>query len=133
MEASCWTSADGLEFGPGVRPADLQRGLVVEDVVAELVQRRLRVQGGKLSRLLHLFPDGNVDFLTETGFPSAPAAIRAFTDSQSGRRRPHLELLRRRHVVCQHALLQHGDGVALAADLLDLLPRAITAREQTTA
>ncbi len=33
--------ADGLQCGPGVRPADLQRRVVAEDVVAELLQRRL--------------------------------------------------------------------------------------------
>ena len=39
----------------------------------------------------------------------------------------HLELLGGRHVVGEHALLQHGDGVALAANLLDLLAGAVAA------
>lgn len=60
----CVCLADGLECGPGVRPADLQRRLVGEDVVAELLQRRLWIRRGKLSRLLHLLTDRHVDFLT---------------------------------------------------------------------
>lgn len=36
-----------------------------------------------------------------------------------------LQLLDVGHVVAQHAFLQHGDGVALTAHLLDLLPRAV--------
>lgn len=43
----------------------------------------------------------------------------------------HLELLYRRHVVAEHALLQHGDGVALAADLLNLLAGTVAAGGQT--
>lgn len=33
----------------------------------------------------------------------------------------HLQLLHTGHVVAEHAILQQGDGVTLAADLLDLL------------
>lgn len=39
----------------------------------------------------------------------------------------HLELLYRRHVVAQHAILQHGDGVTLTAHFLNLLTRAVAA------
>lgn len=60
----CVSLADGLQRGPGVRPADLQRRVVVEDVVAELLQRRLWIGRGKLSGLLHLLTDRNIDFLT---------------------------------------------------------------------
>lgn len=56
--------ADGLQRGPWVRPADLQRRAVVEDVVAELLQRRLWIGRGELSRLLHLLTDRYVDFLS---------------------------------------------------------------------
>lgn len=45
--------------------------------------------------------------------------------------RSHLELLYRRHVVAEHALLQHGDGVALTADLLNLLAGTVAAGGQT--
>lgn len=37
----------------------------------------------------------------------------------------YLELLHAGHVVAEHAVLQQGDGVALAADLLDLLACAV--------
>ncbi len=37
----------------------------------------------------------------------------------------HLELLYRRHVVAEHAVLQHGDGVALTAHFLNLLTGAV--------
>lgn len=37
----------------------------------------------------------------------------------------HLELLDRCHVVAEHALFQHGDGVALTAHLLNLLTSAV--------
>lgn len=60
----CASLADGLERGPGVGPADLQRRVVVEDVVAELLQRGLRIWCGKLSCLLHLLTDRNINFLT---------------------------------------------------------------------
>lgn len=40
----------------------------------------------------------------------------------------YLELLHAGHVVAEHAILQHGDGVALAADLLDLLTCAVAER-----
>lgn len=60
-----WVLADGLELGPGVRPTNLQRRVVVEDVVAQLLQRRLRIGRRKLSRVLHVLSDRNVDFLTE--------------------------------------------------------------------
>lgn len=43
----------------------------------------------------------------------------------------HLELLYGRHVVAEHALLQHGDGVALTADLLNLLAGTVAAGGQT--
>lgn len=56
--------AGGLEGDPGVRPADLQRCVVGEDVVAELLQRRLRIGRGVLSCLLYLLTDRHVDFLT---------------------------------------------------------------------
>lgn len=62
---ACVRLADGLERGPGVRPADLQRRFVVEDVVAELLQRRLRIRHGELSRVLHLLTNGHVDLLRE--------------------------------------------------------------------
>lgn len=39
----CLSLADGLESDPGVCPADLQRGVVAEDVVAEFLQRGLGV------------------------------------------------------------------------------------------
>lgn len=56
--------ADGLEDRPGVRPTDPQGRVVAEDVVAEVLQWGLRVWRGELSRLLHLFTDGDVDFLS---------------------------------------------------------------------
>lgn len=62
----CWSwvcLADRLQCGPGVCPANLQRRVVGEDVVAELLQRRLRIRRGKLRRLLHLLTDRHVDFL----------------------------------------------------------------------
>lgn len=61
----CVSLADGLELHPGVDAPDLQRRVVAEDVVAQLVQRRLRVGGGVLSRLLHLLTDRHVDLLAE--------------------------------------------------------------------
>lgn len=59
----CESLADGLQRGPGVRPADLQRRVVFEDVVAELLQRWLWIGCGVLSGFLHLLTDRNVDFL----------------------------------------------------------------------
>lgn len=71
-----WSLADRLELGPGVGPAHLQRCVTGEDVVAQLLQRGLRVRGDELSRLLHLLPDLDVDFLTgeKSGalIPAAP-------------------------------------------------------------
>lgn len=61
----CQSLAYGLELGPGVGPADLQRRVIGEDVVAEVVERRLRIRCGELRRLLHLLPNRYVDFLTE--------------------------------------------------------------------
>lgn len=55
--------ADGLEHRPGVSPTHVQRCVVVEDVVAQIVQGGLWVRGGKLSGLLYLFADYHVDFL----------------------------------------------------------------------
>lgn len=55
--------AGGPEGDPGVCPADLQRHVVGEDVVAEVLQRRLRIGRGELSCLLHLLTDRHVDFL----------------------------------------------------------------------
>lgn len=52
------------EDRPGVRPTDLQGWVVAEDVVAEVLQWGLRVRCGELRRLLHLFTDGDVDFLS---------------------------------------------------------------------
>lgn len=43
---------------------------------------------------------------------------------------PYLELLHAGHVVAEHAVLQHGDGVTLAADLLDLFTRAVAEEEE---
>lgn len=40
----------------------------------------------------------------------------------------YLELLHAGHVVAEHAILQQGDGVTLAADLLDLLSCAVAER-----
>lgn len=39
--------------------------------------------------------------------------------------KPYLELLHAGHVVAEHAVFQHGDGVTLAPDLLDLFTRAV--------
>lgn len=60
----CVSLAAGIELGPGVRPPDLHRGGVVEDVVAQLLQLRLWIRCSKLSRVLHLLSDHNVDFLS---------------------------------------------------------------------
>lgn len=46
---------------------------------------------------------------------------------QGGEGVAHLQLLHGRHVVAQHAILQHGDGVALTAHFLDLLASAVAA------
>lgn len=40
----------------------------------------------------------------------------------------HLELLHAGHVVAEHAILQHRDGVTLTTDLLDLLTCAVAER-----
>lgn len=45
----------------------------------------------------------------------------------------YLELLHTGHVVAEHAVLQHGDGVALASDLLDLLTCAVAERGEICA
>lgn len=42
----------------------------------------------------------------------------------------HLELLHAGHVVAEHAVLQHGDGVTLPPDLLDLFTCAVTERQR---
>lgn len=55
--------ADGLEFGPGVGATHFQRRVIVEDVVAKIVQWRLRVCGGKLSGILNLLPYLNINLL----------------------------------------------------------------------
>lgn len=39
----CVSLADGLQLGPGVCPADLQWFVIGEDVVAHILQRRLRI------------------------------------------------------------------------------------------
>lgn len=59
--------ADRLEDSPGVRPTDPQGRVVAEDVVAEVLQWRLGVGRAELSRLLHLFTDRDVDFLSDQG------------------------------------------------------------------
>lgn len=47
-----------------MRPSDLQGRVVVEDVVTEVLQWGLRVRRGELGRLLHLFTDGDINFLS---------------------------------------------------------------------
>lgn len=42
----------------------------------------------------------------------------------------YLKLLHAGHVVAEHAVLQHGDGVTLTADLLDLLTCAVAKRAE---
>lgn len=44
--------------------------------------------------------------------------------------KPYLELLHASHVVAEHAVLQHGDGVTLATDLLDLFTRTVAEKER---
>lgn len=39
----------------------------------------------------------------------------------------YLELLHRRHVVAEHAIFQHGNGVTLSAHFLDLVTSAVAA------
>lgn len=63
LQCVCVCLADRLQLGPGVRPAHLQRHVVVEDVVAQILQGRLWVRSGELSRLLHLLTDCHVNFL----------------------------------------------------------------------
>lgn len=55
--------AAGREFHPWIGAAHLQGALVVEDVVAELVQWRLRIGGGKLGRVLNLLAYLHVNHL----------------------------------------------------------------------
>ncbi len=43
LECVSESLADRLECGPGVRPTDRLWRFIVEDVVAEIVERRLRV------------------------------------------------------------------------------------------
>lgn len=57
--------ADRLEGSPRVCPTDLQGRVVGEDVVAEVLQGGLGIRRGELSRLLHLFTDGDIDFLSD--------------------------------------------------------------------
>lgn len=45
----------------------------------------------------------------------------------------NLELLHTGHVVAEHPVLQHGDGVALTADLLDFLTCAVAGMGETGA
>lgn len=42
----------------------------------------------------------------------------------------YLELLHAGHVVAEHAVLQHGDGVTLTTDFLDLLTCTVAERER---
>jgi len=48
--------ANRLELAPGVGAAHFQGRVVVEDVVAQVIQRGLRVRGGKLGGVLDLLP-----------------------------------------------------------------------------
>lgn len=44
----------------------------------------------------------------------------------------HLKLLHGRHVVAEHAVLQHRDGVTLAAHFLDFISSAVTTGSDIT-
>lgn len=55
--------ADGLELGPGVGATHFQRRVIVEDVVAKIIQWRLRVCGGKLSGIFNLLPYLDINLL----------------------------------------------------------------------
>ena len=48
-----------------------------------------------------------------------------------GRVPGYLELIYTGHVVAEHAVLQHGDGVALAAHFLDLVTGTVAVRGHT--
>lgn len=67
--------ADGLEFGPGVGATHFQRWVIVEDVVAKIVQWRLRVCGGKLSAILNLLPYFNINLLRKVSVFSETAEM----------------------------------------------------------
>lgn len=57
------TSANRLQLGPRVCAAHIQRRVVGEDVVAQFLQRRFGVCGGKLSGVLDFLPHFHVDLL----------------------------------------------------------------------
>lgn len=55
--------ADGLELAPGVGATHFQRRVIVEDVIAQILQGRLRVCCGKLSCVLDLLSNLNINLL----------------------------------------------------------------------
>lgn len=59
--------ADGLELAPGIGATDFQWRVIEEDVIAQILQWRLRVCRGKLSSVLDLLSNLNINLL-QTSF-----------------------------------------------------------------
>lgn len=73
----------------------------------------------------HRFPDG-------TKLLMPPAQQHGGVCGVASGAGAHLKLLHRRHVVAEHAVLQHGDGVTLTAHFLDFVTSAVATGSDIT-
>lgn len=101
-------------------------------MVAQVLQWRLGVSGGKLSSIFNFFPHFHVNLLQRQCIQSAKQykgicqkAVQSWGFSSF-----YLKLLDAGHVVAEHAILQHGDGVTLTTNLLYLITCTIAEKGQ---
>lgn len=104
----------------------------MKDVVAQVVQRRLGISGGKLGSIFNFFPHFHVNLLQRQHKQSAKQHWRICQKAVQSwcLFLFYLELLNAGHVVAEHAILQHGDGVTLTTNLLDLITCTIAEKGQ---
>lgn len=137
INTTAWTGwwealAERLQLGPWVDTTYFYWWIVMEDVVAQVLQWRLGVGGGKLSSIFNFFPHFYINLLqwqcTQSvkqyrGICQKAVQKQCFSLF-------YLELLNTGHVVAEHAILQHGDGVTFTTDLLYLIACTIAEKGQ---